>query len=96
MTRLSDIFENSLHALLPHTNNAHTGNDTGRVEVPCFFKLLFIYVFIGLLIPKYCFFDQGMFAYALIADHEIALAAEHSPDADEVNAWERDRYAEHC
>ncbi|MEM8923695.1 MAG: glutamine synthetase family protein [Actinomycetota bacterium] len=35
-------------------------------------------------------------SYGLIADHEIALAAEHSPDADEVNDWERERYAEHC
>ncbi|MEM9131431.1 MAG: glutamine synthetase family protein [Actinomycetota bacterium] len=40
--------------------------------------------------------EEFSLTYALIAEHEIALAAEHSPDADEVNAWERDRYAEHC
>lgn len=34
--------------------------------------------------------------YACIAEHEIALAAENSTDEDDVNAWERERYAEHC
>ena len=34
--------------------------------------------------------------FLLLAEHELALAAEHSPHPDEVNDWERDRYAEHC
>ncbi len=33
--------------------------------------------------------------YLCIARHEIALAAEHSPDQDDVNDWERARFAEH-
>ncbi len=33
--------------------------------------------------------------YALIAEHERALGAEHNPDPDDVNDWERQRYAEH-
>ncbi|MEL7156480.1 MAG: glutamine synthetase family protein [Actinomycetota bacterium] len=33
--------------------------------------------------------------YALIAEHEVALAAEHAPDPDDVNQWERDRFLEH-
>lgn len=33
--------------------------------------------------------------YACIARHELALAAEHSPDADDVNDWDRARFAEH-
>ncbi|MEM7286707.1 MAG: glutamine synthetase family protein [Actinomycetota bacterium] len=33
--------------------------------------------------------------YVCIADHEIALAAENNPDADDVNDWERARFAEH-
>ncbi|MGA1051154.1 MAG: glutamine synthetase family protein [Ilumatobacteraceae bacterium] len=39
-----------------------------------------------------------MFArsYVSIARHEVALGAEHSPDPDEVNDWERQRYMEHC
>jgi glutamine synthetase len=38
-----------------------------------------------------------MFAvsYAGIAQHEIALAAENSSDPDDVNDWERERFAEH-
>lgn len=34
--------------------------------------------------------------YAALARHEARLAAEHSPDPDVVNDWERDRYAAHC
>ena len=34
-------------------------------------------------------------SFASIAAAEVALAAEHSPDRDEVNDWERDRYIEH-
>lgn len=34
-------------------------------------------------------------SYVSIARHEAALGAEHSPDPDEVNAWERERYLEH-
>jgi glutamine synthetase len=33
--------------------------------------------------------------YVCIAEHEIALGATHSPDEDDVNDWERARYAEH-
>ena len=33
--------------------------------------------------------------YLCIANHEVALAAEHSPDPDDVTDWERDRFAEH-
>lgn len=34
-------------------------------------------------------------SYTSIAEAEIALAAEHSPDEDDVNDWERARYIEH-
>ena len=30
------------------------------------------------------------------AEHELALAAENSPDPEDVNDWERARFAEHC
>ncbi|MEM7337068.1 MAG: glutamine synthetase family protein [Actinomycetota bacterium] len=33
---------------------------------------------------------------ALTSEHEVAQAAENNPDPDEVNDWERARYAEHC
>ena len=33
--------------------------------------------------------------YLSIADAEIALAAEHAPDPDEVNDWERERFIMH-
>ncbi len=38
-----------------------------------------------------------MFAtsYMTIVAHELALGAEHNPDADDVNDWERERYVEH-
>ena len=35
-------------------------------------------------------------SYVSIARHEAALGAEHSPDPDDVNDWERHRYMEHC
>ena len=51
-------------------------------------------------------FDGSELAYALgeefstnylcTANHELALAAEHSPDPEKVNDWERARFAEHC
>jgi glutamine synthetase len=34
--------------------------------------------------------------YASLARHEAVLAAEHAPDPDVVNDWERERYAAHC
>ena len=34
--------------------------------------------------------------FLLLAEHELALAVENSPHPDEVNDWERERYAEHC
>ena len=34
--------------------------------------------------------------YASLARHEAQLAAEHAPDPDVVNDWERERYAAHC
>ena len=34
--------------------------------------------------------------FLLLAEHELALATENSPHPDEVNDWERARYAEHC
>ena len=34
-------------------------------------------------------------SYVSIAHAEVALAAEHSPDADDVNDWERERFIEH-
>ena len=33
--------------------------------------------------------------YLCIADHEVALAAEHAPEPDDVNEWERARFIEH-
>ena len=30
------------------------------------------------------------------ANHELALAVEHAPDPQDVNDWERDRFAAHC
>jgi glutamine synthetase len=35
-------------------------------------------------------------SFVCAARHEAALGAEHAPDADDVNDWERQRYAEHC
>ncbi|MFW2383301.1 MAG: glutamine synthetase, partial [Acidimicrobiales bacterium] len=35
-------------------------------------------------------------SYASIAEAEVALAAEHNPDPDDVNDWERARFIEHC
>ncbi len=35
-------------------------------------------------------------SYASIARAEVALAAEHSPEPDEVTDWERARFIEHC
>ena len=35
-------------------------------------------------------------SYISIAQAEVALAAEHNPDADDVNDWERERFIEHC
>ena len=40
--------------------------------------------------------DMFSRSYVSIAEAEVALAAEHSPDEDEVNDWERARYMEHC
>ena len=34
-------------------------------------------------------------SYTSIAEAEVALAAEHAPDPDDVNDWERDRFIEH-
>ncbi len=34
--------------------------------------------------------------YVCAAQHEHALGSEHAPDAEDVNDWERERYAEHC
>jgi glutamine synthetase len=34
--------------------------------------------------------------YVSLARHEAVLAAEHAPDPDVVNDWERERYAAHC
>ena len=34
--------------------------------------------------------------YLCTAEHELALAAENSPDAEAVNDWERARFAAHC
>jgi len=34
--------------------------------------------------------------YLCLADHEMALGAEHAGEGDDVNEWERARYAEHC
>ncbi|MEL6983563.1 MAG: glutamine synthetase, partial [Actinomycetota bacterium] len=34
-------------------------------------------------------------SYASIAKAEVALAAEHNPDPDDVNDWERARFIEH-
>ena len=38
-------------------------------------------------------FSEG---FLTLADHELAMAPENSPHPDEVNNWERARYAEHC
>ena len=35
-------------------------------------------------------------SYLAMANHELSLAAEHSSHPDDVNDWERARYAEHC
>ncbi len=35
-------------------------------------------------------------SYVSIAEAEVALAAEHNPDRDDVNDWERERFIEHC
>lgn len=35
-------------------------------------------------------------SYASIAQAEVVLATEHSPDQDAVNEWERSRFIEHC
>lgn len=35
-------------------------------------------------------------SYLSLASHELALVQQHSPDPDDVNDWERARYAEHC
>lgn len=40
--------------------------------------------------------DMFSRSYVSIARHEMALGAEHAPDPDEVNDWERERYMEHC
>ncbi len=34
--------------------------------------------------------------YVCTANHELALAAENSPDPEDVNDWERARFAAHC
>ncbi|WP_420639958.1 glutamine synthetase family protein [Candidatus Poriferisocius sp.] len=34
--------------------------------------------------------------FLTLADHELSLAAENAPHPDEVNDWERARYADHC
>ncbi len=34
--------------------------------------------------------------YLCTANHELALAAEHSPNPEDVNDWERARFAAHC
>jgi glutamine synthetase len=34
-------------------------------------------------------------SYASISVAEVALGAEHSKEADEVNDWERNRYMDH-
>lgn len=39
--------------------------------------------------------DMFSRSYVSIARHEAALGAEHSPDPDDVNDWERERYLEH-
>ena len=39
--------------------------------------------------------DKFSRSYVSIAEAEIAHAAEHSPDADEVNDWERTRFIVH-
>ncbi len=40
--------------------------------------------------------DMFSTSYVSIANHEVALGAEHSPDQDDVTDWERERYMEHC
>lgn len=39
--------------------------------------------------------DEFARSYASISTAEVALGAEHSKDADEVNDWERERYMDH-
>ena len=39
--------------------------------------------------------DTFACSFASIARAEVALAAEHSPNPDEVNDWERARFLEH-
>ena len=39
--------------------------------------------------------DMFSRSYVSIARHEAALGAEHAPDPDDVNDWERQRYLEH-
>ncbi len=39
--------------------------------------------------------DMFSRSYVSIAEAEVALAAEHSPDPDDVNDWERARFIEH-
>ncbi len=34
-------------------------------------------------------------SYVSIAEAEVTMAAEHNPDADDVNDWERERFIEH-
>ncbi len=34
--------------------------------------------------------------FVCTARHELALSEEHSPDPDDVNDWERERFAAHC
>ena len=34
--------------------------------------------------------------YLCTANHELALASENSPDPEDVNDWERARFADHC
>ena len=39
--------------------------------------------------------DMFSTSYVSIANHEVALGGDNSPDQDDVNDWERDRYLEH-
>ena len=39
--------------------------------------------------------DMFSTCYVATAEHELALAAEHAPDPETVNDWERDRFAPH-
>jgi glutamine synthetase len=40
--------------------------------------------------------QQFATSYVCAARHEETLGSEHAPDPDDVNDWERSRYAEHC